>query len=110
MKISVVIPAYNEEVLLPACIDSLLDQDYEGEVEIIVVDNGSTDTTGAVARSRGVRVVEEPEHSYSRALACGFAAAGGDIIASTDADTVVPRFWISRLVHEYKRRPGAVAG
>jgi peptidoglycan/xylan/chitin deacetylase (PgdA/CDA1 family) len=74
-----------------------------------VVDNGSTDATAAVARSRGVRVVEEPEHGYSRALARGFGTARGDIIASTDADTVVPRFWISRLVREYVARPGAVA-
>src|SRR6266850_2536377 len=109
MKVSVVIPAYNEEVLLPACINSLLLQDYEGEVEIIVVDNGSTDRTAAVARSRGVRVVKESKHGYSRALARGFAAARGDIIASTDADTVVPRFWISRLVREYETRPGVVA-
>ncbi|HYR68617.1 MAG TPA: glycosyltransferase, partial [Candidatus Dormibacteraeota bacterium] len=65
MKVSVVIPAFNEEVLLAACIDSLLQQDYEGDVEVIVVDNASTDATAAVARSRGVRVVEEPEHGYS---------------------------------------------
>jgi len=56
-----------------------------------------------------VRVVEEPEHGYSRALACGFAAARGEIIASTDADTVVPRFWVSRLVSEYAARPEVVA-
>ena len=109
MKVSVVIPAFNEEVLLPACIDSLLEQDYEGDIEVIVVDNGSTDATAAVARSRGVRVVGEPVHGYSRALARGFAAARGDILASTDADTVVPRFWISRLVREYETRPKVVA-
>jgi peptidoglycan-N-acetylglucosamine deacetylase len=109
MKVSIVIPAFNEEVLLAACIDSLLQQDYEGDVEVIVIDNGSTDGTAAVARSRGVRVVEEPEHGYSRALARGFAAARGDILASTDADTVVPRFWVSRLVREYQTRPEVVA-
>lgn len=109
MNVSVVIPAYNEEDLLPACIDSLQCQTYPGEIEIIVVDNGSTDATAAVARARGVRVVEEPRRGYSRALATGFAAARGDIIASTDADTVVPRFWISRLLREYEQRPDVVA-
>lgn len=109
MKVSVVIPAYNEEVLLPACLDSLSRQDYPGEIEIIVVDNGSTDGTAAVARSRGVRVVTETERGYSRALASGFAAATGAILASTDADTVVPHFWVSRLVREYVRRPDVVA-
>jgi peptidoglycan-N-acetylglucosamine deacetylase len=109
VRVSVVIPAYNEEALLPACIDSLLVQHGAGELEIIVVDNGSTDATAAVARARGVRVVEEPRRGYSRALASGFAVARGDIIASTDADTVVPRFWISRILREYEERPDVVA-
>jgi peptidoglycan/xylan/chitin deacetylase (PgdA/CDA1 family) len=109
VRISIVVPAYNEEQLLPACIDSLLDQDYAGDIEIIVVDNASTDATAALARARGIRVVEEPTHGYSRALARGFAAATGEIIASTDADTVVPRCWISRLVREYEARPDVVA-
>ena len=109
MKISVVVPAYNEERLLPACIQSLLNQDYAGEIEIIVVDNASTDATAALARACGVRVVVEPVRGYSRALAHGFAAASGEIIASTDADTVVPPYWISRLVGEYEARPDVVA-
>ena len=103
------IPAYNEEALLPACIDSLQLQDYSGEIEIVVVDNGSTDATAELARVRGVTVIEERERGYSRALARGFAAASGEIIASTDADTVVPRCWISRLVREYETRPDVVA-
>lgn len=109
MKVSIVVPAYNEETLLPACLDSLLAQDYAGPIEIIVVDNGSVDGTAAIARSRGVRVVTEAERGYSRALVTGFAAATGAILASTDADTVVPPFWISRLVREYAERPDVVA-
>ena len=109
MKVSVVVPAFNEEVLLPACLDSLLHQDYPGEVEIIVVDNGSTDATAALALDRGAMVVREPRRGYSQALARGFAVARGDIIASTDADTAVPRCWISRLVREYNARPEVVA-
>lgn len=109
MKVSVVIPAYNEETLLPACLDSLLLQDYRGEIEIIVINNRSEDATAAVARSRGVIVVDETERGYSRALARGFAEATGEILASTDADTTVPQNWVSRLVAEYQTRPDVVA-
>ena len=109
MKVSVVIPAYNEETLLPACLDSLLLQDYRGEIEIIVINNRSEDATAEVARSRGVIVVDETERGYSRALARGFAEATGEILASTDADTTVPQNWVSRLVAEYQTRPDVVA-
>ena len=52
MKVSVVIPAFNEEVLLAACIDSLLQQDYEGDIEVIVVDNASTDSSPELVEAR----------------------------------------------------------
>jgi peptidoglycan/xylan/chitin deacetylase (PgdA/CDA1 family) len=100
-RISVIVPAYNEEELLSDCLDALLAQDYWGEIEIIVVDNASTDATGEIARGRGVRVVEEPRRGYGRALRRGFAAGTGEILACTDADTVVPRDWARRLVESY---------
>ena len=109
MKVSIVIPAHNEEALLPACLRALLAQDYDGPLEIIVVDNASSDHTAEVARSLGVCVVPEPRRDYCLALIRGFAAATGSIIAMTDADTVVPPDWVSRLVEEYRRRPDVVA-
>ena len=107
--VSVVIPAYNESDLLPACLASLAAQDFAGPIEILVVDNASTDDTGAIARAAGVRVVSEPARGYGRALRRGFAEATGEIIASTDADTTVPRDWVRRLVAEYDRDPQIVA-
>ena len=109
MKVSVVIPAYNEEVLVGACIDSLRAQDFDGELEIILVDNASTDATAAIGRAHGATVISEPERGYSRALARGFRAATGEVIASTDADTVVPVDWVSRLAREYETHPDVVA-
>jgi len=109
IRISVVVPAYNEELLLPACLRSLETQDYPGDIEILIVDNGSTDRTAALARARGFRVVEEPRRGYANALARGFLAATGDVVATTDADTVVPRNWISRIASVYERRPDVVA-
>ena len=108
-RVSVVIPAFNEEALLPECLEALCAQDYGGEVEILVVDNASTDGTAQVGRRFGVTVVGEPQRGYGKALIRGFGEARGDIIACTDADTVVPRDWISRLVEEYRRHPEVVA-
>lgn len=107
--ISVVVPAFNEEQLLPQCLESLLAQEYEGEIEILVVDNASTDGTAGVARRYGARVIEEPHRGYCNALMRGFAAARGEIIACTDADTVVPPDWIRRLAREYDRGQDVVA-
>jgi peptidoglycan-N-acetylglucosamine deacetylase len=97
-RISVVIPAYNEEESISSCIKSLQSQDYEGYFEIIVVDNASSDKTKDIAESTGVRVVHEHRKGYVHALKCGFEAATGEIIASTDADSMVPRDWLSRIV------------
>jgi len=108
-RVSIVVPARNEKDLLPSCLQALRAQDYECPLEIIVVDNGSSDGTGDVARAFGVTVVTESRHGYVHALASGFAAATGDIVATTDADTMPPPHWISTLVNEYDRRPDVVA-
>jgi peptidoglycan/xylan/chitin deacetylase (PgdA/CDA1 family)/GT2 family glycosyltransferase len=108
-RVSIVIPAHNEEALLSRCLESLLAQDFAGETEILVVNNASTDGTARIARSYGVEVIDEPERGYCRALRIGFAHATSELIACTDADSVVPSDWISRLVAEYDRRPDVVA-
>jgi glycosyltransferase involved in cell wall biosynthesis len=92
--ISVVIPAYNEREYLPACLESLARQDYAGDYEIIVVDNGSTDDTAAIAAGLGARVVTQRQKGIALSRQAGFLAARGDVIASTDADTVLPENWL----------------
>jgi peptidoglycan/xylan/chitin deacetylase (PgdA/CDA1 family) len=108
-SVSIVVPAYNEALLLPGCLASLFAQGYPGPIEILVVDNASTDGTGDLARRAGVRVIEEPVRGYGRALRSGFAAARGEIIAATDADSIVPCDWIARLVATYDAHPDVVA-
>jgi glycosyltransferase involved in cell wall biosynthesis len=58
--------------------------------EVIVVDNGSTDGTGMLARTLGARVVDEPQRGYGRAYRAGMGVAVGDIIATGDADRTYP--------------------
>lgn len=96
-KISVVIPARNEETTLPTCLEALCRQSLQ-DFEIIVVDSASTDCTGEVARSFGVRVIRVEKPGVGLARQAGFEAARGEIIASTDADAVPSADWIERLI------------
>lgn len=108
--ISVVIPALNEEKLLPACLESLRNQDYTGEYEIIVADNGSTDQTSDIGRRHGTRVIPCPEKQgvfYARRV--GADAAYGDIIVQADADTVYPKDWLKRIQDQFNMHPETVA-
>lgn len=108
--ISIVIPALNEEKYLPNCLRSLKNQDYMGEYEIIVADNGSTDGTARVAQEYGARVVSCPEKKsvfYARAAGADFAH--GEIIVQADADTFYPGDWLSRIASQFEKHPGVVA-
>ncbi len=85
MKISIVIPALNEEDSIGQVLDQIPFQDLP-ETEVIVVDNGSSDLTRQVASARGVRVVLEPRRGYGNATRTGLSKATGDIIVTMDAD------------------------
>jgi len=102
MFISVVIPAYNEEECLGHCLQSLREQGYPAaRFEVIVVDNASTDATAEIARRLGARVVPEPRKGVARARQTGFLEARGPVIASTDADTVLPPDWLARIAGHF---------
>jgi len=101
-KISVVIPAYNEEKYLGATLDSLVNQNFpKSDYEIIVVDNASTDGTVKIARKYPVRVISEPRLSVVRAFQTGFSAAISPIIASAGADTIYPPDWITSICSHF---------
>jgi len=91
-RISVIIPAYNEEKYLAATLDSVdqaIDAYRESHgraVEVIVVDNNSSDRTGAIARGRGAKVVWEGRNQIAAARNTGAKAACGEIVAFLDAD------------------------
>jgi glycosyltransferase involved in cell wall biosynthesis len=92
VKISVVIPAYNEEKLLPATLDSIRAaaeafRSPGWEHEIIVCDNNSNDRTAEVARAKGARVVFEPVNQIGRARNCGASSATGEWLIFVDADS-----------------------
>ncbi len=101
MKVSVVIPAYNEEPYIAACIESLLNQE-EPAYEIIIVDNNSTDKTKEIAEKYSVKIVSEKKQGITFARNKGFELATGDIIARTDADTRVRKDWIKKIKEHFK--------
>ena len=111
--ISVVIPAHNEERYLGACLQALREQTYpRSRFEVIVVDNASTDATARIARKFGALVVREPRRSIGRARQRGARVAQGEILASTDADTIVPPDWLQRIALAFERdhELGAIFG
>ena len=108
-SISVVIPAYNEEKLIRECLQSLKKQSYAGPIEIIVVDNNSSDGTARIAREEGATVVFEPMPGVCAARQAGTLAAHGSIVVSTDADTTFPTNWLERISDTFSTDPDIVA-
>jgi glycosyltransferase involved in cell wall biosynthesis len=92
LKLSVIVPAFNEERLLPATLASIRTavrafHDAGWSTELIVCDNNSTDRTAKVAAAAGARVVFEPVNQIARARNAGAAAASGDWLLFVDADS-----------------------
>ena len=92
MKISLIVPAFNEEKLLPATLRSIKTAavsftERGWETELIVCDNNSRDRTAELARAEGALVVFEPVNQIGRARNCGAAAATGDWLIFIDADS-----------------------
>lgn len=101
--LTVVIPALNEElgigsVLREIPLDALEDMGYQ--TEVLVIDNGSTDSTFGIARSHGAKVIIQPVRGYGNAYKAGFANATGDIIATGDADLTYPFSILPNLLHK----------
>ncbi len=98
-SLTVVIPAYNAAKTLRWCLESILESDYpQDHLEVIVVDNNSTDETAAIAqRFPSVRYLSENRQGPSFARNKGIEAAQGDLIAFLDADTYIEPNWLQEM-------------
>lgn len=114
MKLSIVISAYNEEKYLPLCLESIFTDlrtaKNASDVEVIVVNNGSTDKTGEIAAGfLGVKNVNEPAKGLVKARRAGYLASKGELIANIDADTKLPSGWVDKIFVEFKSNQKLVA-
>jgi cellulose synthase/poly-beta-1,6-N-acetylglucosamine synthase-like glycosyltransferase len=111
--VSIVVPAFNEAEVIESAVRSLAGSEYP-EVEVIVVDDGSSDGTGEIVRGLGlerVRLLLEENRGKPAALNTGIEAARHELIVTVDADTVFERGTLRRLVQPFRdERVGAVAG
>ncbi len=98
-SVTVLLPTFNSAAALPAALASLAAQDYEGAIDLLIVDGGSTDATIAIAQKHGAHILDNPDGHEEAARALGTRAATGDLVLFLDADNELPgRDWLSRLV------------
>jgi glycosyltransferase involved in cell wall biosynthesis len=118
MKLSFVIPAYNEEHYVGECLDSIIAQKKalpQYDIEIIVVNNASTDGTADVvkkyasAAAGGVRLVDERAKGLVRARRAGFLASSGNLIANVDSDSRLTPGWIEKVMTAFANDSKLVA-
>jgi 1,2-diacylglycerol 3-beta-glucosyltransferase len=119
-SVSVIMAARNEELLIEDCLESLTKLRYDGALEIIVVDDQSTDATGELmdrwcerdVRMRKLRTASSLHNlrGKANAIAQALEQSVGEIILTTDADCVVPVEWVQRTVEQYDGATGCVCG
>ena len=100
MKVSVIIPVFNEEKYINKCLESLQEQEEKPE-EIIIVDNNCTDRTIEIAKKYSVKIIKEKKQGITFARNKGFEAAKYEILARCDADSILPPDWIKRIKRDF---------
>ncbi|MEK4230552.1 glycosyltransferase [Solibacillus sp. FSL H8-0538] len=115
-SVTVIIPVFNEEVVINRTIKGILKTRYYPLVEILVIDDGSTDQTVKIiekefANNRRVKLIKKNNGGKSSALNLGIQCAQGDIIITIDADTIIEKSTIAHLVSNFSDpRVAAVSG
>ncbi len=100
-EVCVILPALNEEATIGMVIDEIPREEIERrgyEVDILVIDNGSIDRTGEIARERGAQVVVEPTRGKGMAIRAGFEALSCDFVFILDADYTYPATYIPEML------------
>lgn len=105
-SVSIVVPAYNEQKTIRKTLSSLANQRTKIPFEVIFIDNNCTDNTtnlikGFSQKIKSLKIIRETKQSIGSARESGFRNAKSKIIASTDADSIVPEKWVSRIFGEF---------
>jgi len=109
VRFSIVIPCYNEELFIEKTLLSLKKQTFKGKYEIIIVDNNCSDNTVLIAQKYDVVIVRESTPGVCAARQAGVDISKGEIIVSTDADTVFKANWLEKIDKVFKKNDQIVA-
>lgn len=101
MLASVIVPAYNSEKTIGECIESLKKQEYKEKFEIIVVDDGSKDSTAAIAKKMGAKVFVQENSGPAKARNLGAKNARGEILLFTDSDCIAEKKWLMEMLSPF---------
>ena len=107
-EISIVIPAYNEEESIIQTLYSLTNNIISKSIEIIVVNNNSTDNTEILVNSTGIKCLLETKKGIASARNAGLAIAKGKIVLNADADSIYPPDWIEEMSNPFFNNPEVV--
>lgn len=109
LTLTIVIPVYNEENYLKACLDAVASQTVM-PIEVLVVDNNSSDRSVSIAKSYDfVSVLHEKIQGQTFAQATGFNHAKGNILGRIDADTILPPDWVEKVLEAFKSDSDTIA-
>lgn len=112
MKISIIIPAYNEEKYIENALKSLINQKEKAD-EIILVDNNCTDNTVKIAKKYKnklpLKIIKEKKQGIAYSRNAGFNMAKNDILVKFDADSTLPPNWIKQVKNFFKKNKNFVA-
>lgn len=102
MKLSIIIPAYNAGKYIRRCLSSIIDQEWHNEVEIIVIDDGSTDDTAKVVKEyTSIIYLYQKNRGVSHARNTGLEIASGDVIWFCDADDYIVKNGLSFAIDHF---------
>jgi glycosyltransferase involved in cell wall biosynthesis len=110
-KVSVIVPVKNGATHIRELLDSLMQVDYDRDMlEIIVVDGNSTDNTREIVSQYPVKLLLEERPGLNAARNTGIKNSNGEIVAFTDADCILPKNWVSKIVNNFRDSQVACVG
>jgi len=109
--VSIIIPAYNAEQTIAECLYAAINLRWSGDLEVIVINDGSSDKTAEIASSfPRVRLINVPNGGAPRATNIGIRAARHDILVSLDADAILEKDWLNRIIPTFDEPDVAAVG
>ncbi len=108
-KLTIAIPAHNEEAKIADCIQSILDQNLDFPFEIIVINNASTDKTEEIVRKMNIKVINVPTKGLYYARSAGLNYAQSEFMIYLDADTRLKKGWIQQILTYLEKHQDVVA-